>query len=158
MRMTVRWGGAVCWPACSVDHEHLHTGTGPGHGTGSSAWDGGRGALRPVSHPAGAGAAASTGQRAGSDVLVLGHGGIVPLVAGGVGRTDPSVRSLRAAAGRDPVLPFVQRLFAETGLPRRRCGHDFMPFGNFAHEYRDFPAEKNEIFCKKPLFLWLQMV
>ena len=150
--------GAACWPVCLVEYEHFHTGTGLGHGTGFAAGGGGGGVVRSVSHPAGAGAPAAVGQCAGLCVLGVCDCGSVPLVAGGLGRTNSIIRGCGAVCGRGDLFPPGQRRFAELGLPGCRSGHNIVPFGTFAHARHAFPAEKNEKFCKKPLSIWPQMV
>lgn len=157
MRMTGA-GGAACWPGCLAEYGRFHTGTGLGHGAGPAAGRGGWVALRPVSHPSGATAAAVAGQRAGSSLLAVRYPGAVSLVAGGVGRPHPPVRCSGAAGGRNSLLPTVQLPPAAFGLSCRRSGRHIVPFGTFAHEHLHFPAEKNEKFCKKPLSLWAKMV
>lgn len=150
--------GADCWPGCLAEHGHLHTGSGLGHGTGFAAGGGGRGGVRPVSHTQGACAAAAVGQCAGPCVLGVRDRHVVLLVAGRVGRMDSAVWSGGTAGRGDGLLLAVQPRIAEIGLSRRRFGHLGMSFGSYAHERGNFPAEKNEKFCKKPLSLWTQMV
>lgn len=150
--------GVACWPGCLAEHGCIHSGAGAGHGAGAAAGRGGRANIRSVSYPACACAAAPAGQPAGSCVLGAGDGCAVFLVGGCLGWMHPPVRSSRITGGRGDLLPAAKPDAAEIGLSGGRCGDIWVPVGSFAHEWGDFPAEKNENFCKKPLSLWAEMV
>ena len=112
-------GGAGCSPACWGDDGGCGR-PGGGSGPGGAAGAGRRGAVRPVSHPAGAGAPPPAGPGAGPAVLADAHRDPVPLVPVGLGRAGAPVRGGVSVPGRGGLLRAVQPLAALAGVPAGR--------------------------------------
>ena len=93
---------------------------GGGSGPGGAAGAGRRDAVRPVPHPAGAGAPPPAGPGAGPAVLADAHRDPVSLVSVGLGRAGAPVRGGVSVPGRGGLLRAVQPLAALAGVPAGR--------------------------------------